>query len=684
MISKLRFSFVAVIMLVLLGFGFQNQAQAQIGTDGLFCPAVPNTSGWLETNVSSAPALPFPDFSGALIGSVESLIGGPLHGGMDWQHVDFTSFNSPTPTNEVGSQLVSWWTQKDGRNTYLQVTNAIGNVEDAGTWVHVHIFDETCTEIRDFCDFYTEFDTHVYNFGDLVSNQGQPQSDDNLQGKEGFVTVTAVDNCPTPGQAQEHNWLAGNTFVKSVSSSDYMYGFATYHRTGVCFDIDQITTVNLIENGSFQNGPNFAPWTVNQGNGAGVSNVNISPDIVVPPASGPDADNPNSDVFVGFAASSSFNGNQSGWYGTNTAFSPTPGFPFPELADDIGANQGGKLINSNQGLFETNVTVVTSNTFVTTGSNTVFYDVALLQPSDTIVPVFGTACDNYVAVCVIETTGPNFEDCTCYNEQGNGFIVSDADNSKDCEVLGSNNVVYNVASAAGNFTFDGGLSGFATDEQLSISGAGSYAVQFITGQIANEACNDGAFNANTGAFVDNFRKLETVTETLICDGILDGSENAFLDVIVPDVFAGQFDAQDGTAGADVVNINFFDEYIPAYTPQAAFVNLQVNIWNDVENFTSCGEAPFCFVRLGIDDALILSDNFVGPPTSAPPTTPPTIGPPTTPATLIPTTGGGGGGSSSCAIAGNPVQLGTAFANVLIPLIPVAFVFGIRAMRRRKK
>ena len=48
-----------------------------------------------------------------------------------------------------------------------------------------------------------------------------------------------------------------------------------------------------------------------------------------------------------------------------------------------------------------------------------------------------------------------------------------------------------------------------------------------------------------------------------------------------------------------------------------------------------------------------------------------------------TEGPGGGGSGSCAIAGSPVQLGTAWANVLIPLVPVALVFGVRASRRRK-
>jgi hypothetical protein len=668
MISKLRFSLVAVIMLVLLGFGFQNQAQGQIGTDGLFCPAVPNTTGWLETNVEPAPALPFPDFSGALIGSVDSLLGGPLHGGMDWQHVDFTSFFSPTPTNEAGSQLVSWWTQKDGRNTYLQVTNALGNDPDAGTWVHVHIFDENCVEIRNFCDFYTEFDTHVYNFGDLVSNVGVDVPDGNLQSKEGFVTVTAVDNCPTPGQAIEHNWLAGNTFVKSVSSSDYMYGFATYHRKGVCFDVTLTETINLIENGSFQNGPNFGPWVENQGNASGISEANISVGTVpIPPASGPDADNPNSNVFMGFAVSSA------------SATSPTyGGGPFPELAQPQLIDTLGPMG------FETNVTVVTSNTFVATESNTLFYDLSFLSPTQ---PLFGQ-CDNYAMVCVIDdTTGvANFENCRCYNQDGDGTDPADGN---DCVAAGTDFQTYNVSGGGGNFSITGGRSGFFTDEQLSIPSPGTYAVQVITGQIGDGTCDTDPppvlgvqFTRDNGAFVDNFRVLETVEEVLICDGILDGSDNAFLDIIVPNLFAGQFDAQNGTAGADVVHINFYDEYLPSYTPQAAFVNLVVGIWNDVENFDSCGEAPFCFVRLGIDEALILSDNFVGPPTTAPPTTPPTLGPPTTaPPTTTP---GGGGGSGSCAIAGNPVQLGTAFANVLIPLIPIAFVFGIRAMRRRKK
>jgi hypothetical protein len=62
---------------------------------------------------------------------------------------------------------------------------------------------------------------------------------------------------------------------------------------------------------------------------------------------------------------------------------------------------------------------------------------------------------------------------------------------------------------------------------------------------------------------------------------------------------------------------------------------------------------------------------------------PTVVPPTTlppPTSSSPTRSSG---SSSCNIAG-PVQLGTAMTNLLIPLVPVAFAFGVRAIRRRKK
>ncbi|MGH7902091.1 MAG: hypothetical protein ACRENZ_10180, partial [Thermodesulfobacteriota bacterium] len=46
------------------------------------------------------------------------------------------------------------------------------------------------------------------------------------------------------------------------------------------------------------------------------------------------------------------------------------------------------------------------------------------------------------------------------------------------------------------------------------------------------------------------------------------------------------------------------------------------------------------------------------------------------------TPGGGGGGGGCSIGGSPIQLGTAMANILIPLIP-AIGIGYRMIRRRK-
>jgi hypothetical protein len=259
MISKLRFSLIAVTMLVLLGFGFQDQAKGQVGLNGLFCPAVPDPVGFLETDVFG-PSLnsPTPDFTGSLIGTVE-FSGGSLVGGLDWTQADRAFFPTTNPTNEEGSQLISWWTQKDGRNTYLQVTNSgpgrftppLNNTVE----LHVRIFNENCLEIRDFCDTYTANDTHEYNFGDLVDNNGNPLADGNLQGVEGWLVVTAVKECADRDfeQAIDYNFLSGQLIVHD--SDDYSYGANTYARQAVCMDaVPVVTLTNLVEDGSFQDG----------------------------------------------------------------------------------------------------------------------------------------------------------------------------------------------------------------------------------------------------------------------------------------------------------------------------------------------------------------------------------------------------------------------------------------------
>ena len=54
-----------------------------------------------------------------LLGTVENF-GGNVVAGLDWLYDD----RQPNlETNMVGTQIVSWWTRADERNTILQVTN---------------------------------------------------------------------------------------------------------------------------------------------------------------------------------------------------------------------------------------------------------------------------------------------------------------------------------------------------------------------------------------------------------------------------------------------------------------------------------------------------------------------------------------------------------------------------------
>lgn len=665
MISKSRFSLIAVIMLVLLGFGFQNQAKGQPGENAQFCPFVEVPIGWLLTE-DITPFLNPLNFSGALIGTVENVNGAAV-AGMDWQHVDFTDFDQPTPTNEVGAQAVTWWTQKGGRNTYVQVTNAI---DIFPTWVHVRILDENCEEIRNFCDFYTPADTHVYDLGDLITNQGSTPDDNVLQGREGFLTVTAVDDCPSPDLAFAHNALA--VTVQIIDDLDYSYGYNANHRWGVCEDIPVQVFENRIFNGSFQDDEDG--WNETQNNTDAVVADEFEDPIPVPSCSAlnpenPDCDDPDADLLQGFAYADN-DTSQPGYYGQNQG-------------DGIFGNSITDFIGS--GDQDTNVAVLTSSVFTPTQSgNNVLYNMRFLGPNDDLF-----YCDNYVAVCVLDVTEyvdplftpASFVDCDCYNSTGDGsagrcdgFVTE----------LGNNDEIY----AFQGIEFQGGTSTLQSGALGNLSSGRQYVVQTIVGQKVNSGpfgtCFQSTFpRATTGALVDNFQYIETFTEFLECDGTLTGDLNAYLSDFLPGKFAGQFNKiDDNEAGGDAILINFYDEYLPNYRTIGAFVTAEVGIFDDFEDFQSCGDILACFLRLGIDDSIGISDDFSSPtPTGT--VTPPT----TTPPTITPTptdTQGPSGGGGSCAIAGNPVQLGTAFANVLIPLVPVAFAFGVRAVRRRKK
>ncbi len=690
MISKLRFSMIAVLMLVLFGFGLQDQAKGQPGTDLQFCPGVPFSNGWLDTRISPAPGGGFlsPDFSAGLIGTVEAF-GGANVAGLDWMHqnvfgllepidngfpmdasardFDFGGFinallQGARPTNQVGAQLITWWSQKDNRNTYVQVTNYNGGPEEDifGTLfvnVHVRILDENCVEVRNFCDTFTEGDTHVYNLGDLVTNDGQTPDDTILQGKEGFMVVTAVDDCPSPDQAIDYNFLAGTMYMLD-NSFDYLYGINTYARAGLCFpDIE-----NRISNGSFQSG-DFTSWNQRQAYTSIATEFDFSPPVPVPGA----------DDYQALVAADDA-------IGSNAIY---PGY-------------NGFLATNNLigGPTETNVAVLQSNVFSVSDSencdDVVTYDIQVFNPSDLVMAVDN--CSNYTAVCAIDVDNPAapfIRDCDCYNANGLGSISTNA-GVRSCQQIGDDGQGYSFNATS--LEFQGGKSGIISGE-LQLVNNNSYVIQVISGQKVNGLCDEEGLlggvlaRGTNGAVVDDFTLLcfgdECQNEIGIGENVLDGLFGFFLPV-QPPALAGQFNVQQGPAAADVVHINFADSYQPNYRPLAARVAAQVGIWDEFEVFTSCGDDLFCFERLGVDAELVISEEFPGAtpsPVTMSPVTPPT--PPTPPTPETPTPSQRRGGSSGCAITG-PVQLGTAMANVLIPLIPLAFAFGIRAVRRRKK
>ena len=250
MISKFRFSLIAVIMLVLLGFGFQNQANGQPAR-GSLCPLAPYTTGFTDIELANPanPLLPIADFSAGILGTVEA-DGGDLVAGWDWMHSDETVLKNGNfgigsfATNLTGSQIIVPWNQNNGLNTYVQLTNSADQLFNEAfippipvpVVIHVQVFDENCNEIINFCDPYTGNDTHEYNLSDFVANGGQIIPD--LLAGEGFITMTPVKFCDTPEElAIAHNFMAGQ--VQFHSSKDYLYGANAYARKAICVPVER-------------------------------------------------------------------------------------------------------------------------------------------------------------------------------------------------------------------------------------------------------------------------------------------------------------------------------------------------------------------------------------------------------------------------------------------------------------
>ena len=94
----------------------------------LACSATPFTLGWLSMPANSSAVLTGTDTPGStlaqgdpadfiynagLLGTVEN-VQGDIVAGLDWL---YDNREPNLETNMVGTQLVSWWTQKDGRKT---------------------------------------------------------------------------------------------------------------------------------------------------------------------------------------------------------------------------------------------------------------------------------------------------------------------------------------------------------------------------------------------------------------------------------------------------------------------------------------------------------------------------------------------------------------------------------------
>ncbi len=82
------------------------------------------------------------------------------------------SFNITT-TDEHDHVLIGFFDLRD-RETFIQITN-VDNEPAPGGSIHIQIFDvsNNCNE-NNFFDFYTPFDTHVYNLRDIITNDEKP------------------------------------------------------------------------------------------------------------------------------------------------------------------------------------------------------------------------------------------------------------------------------------------------------------------------------------------------------------------------------------------------------------------------------------------------------------------------------------------------------------------------------
>lgn len=138
-------------------------------------------------------------------------------------------FDSVGKTEEQSSQLVFWYDNVNDiigqleldRETFIQVTNASSDP----VAVHVQILfshngvdpfnpadDVICAEF-DFDDFYTPFDTHVYDLTFIIKNDPtNPINVGDVFNTKGFVVITPINNA-AERKAISHQHLFGTSYI---------------------------------------------------------------------------------------------------------------------------------------------------------------------------------------------------------------------------------------------------------------------------------------------------------------------------------------------------------------------------------------------------------------------------------------------------------------------------------------
>jgi len=121
------------------------------------------------------------------------------------------SVNTIPETDTDDFQIVGFFDLRE-RESFIQITNT--DSDPGGKIIHIQIFNvnDLCNE-NNFFDAYTPNDTHVYNLGDILTNDGNPSGVVLPSDAYGIVVAT-ITSGPDQG-------LIGNLRIEDSSGYEY-------------------------------------------------------------------------------------------------------------------------------------------------------------------------------------------------------------------------------------------------------------------------------------------------------------------------------------------------------------------------------------------------------------------------------------------------------------------------------